>query len=381
MRAPSLLAVMLALAITASLAASASLVLTEGLTYRFSISGTARGGAVEWLNVSGRVTYSINVTDSGEVAVPNASFTLNHSPGLEGVENAGFSIEALAAKLNSSKEFVVRDPLTGVLNPLFQLSISDVPAILTASCGGVGGAVESRNVSTTAALTTYEGRDSIEFLTEILLNYSDGSYTEIVTHSVIDLSTLEPLLLENNLSEASGNCSVEVRLRAVLENPGTLPEGGAHEFRVITSRGDAVIVVGGVPSVSGPVLSGEDSVTLTLNGSGRAVVIIAHTPSAGVPKILVGGKEVRAQTYRFGRGTAYTLKFLSLNGEAAVEVVFSNAQVALPSTQTPPATASTTTTASRAGGGADPLPYLLGAVAAVLGAVMAYFAVSRVRRG
>ncbi len=202
-----------------------------------------------------------------------------------------------------------------------------------------------------------------------------------MTHSVIDLSTLEPLLLENNLSEASSNCSVEVRLRATLENPGTLPEGGAHEFRVITSRGDAIIVVGGAPSVSGPVLSGEDSVTLTLNGSGRAVVIIAHTPSAGAPKILVGGEEVRAQTYRFGRGTAYTIKFLPLNGEATVEVVFSNAQVALPSTQTPPATVPATTTASRAGGGADTLPYLLGAAAAVLGAVMAYFVVSRVRRG
>lgn len=380
MRAPALLAVMMALAIATSSATTASVVPSEGLTYRFSISGAVRVGAVEWLNVSGSVTYSINITGGGEVAIPNASITLDYSPGLESVENAGFSLEALTAKLNSSKEFVVRDPFTGMLNPLFQLSISDVPAILTASCESIGGGVESRNVSTTAALTTYEGRDSIEFLIKLLLNYSDGSSTEIVTHSIIDLSTLEPLILENNLSEVAGNCSIEIRLRAVLENLSTLPTGRAYEFMVITSKGDAVIVVGGAPSVSGPVLSGEDSITLVINGTGRAVIVVAHTPSAGAPKILIDGKEVKTQTYRFGRGTAYTLKFLALNGKATAEILFSNAQVALPSARTLPATVLTTTTAKDSGN-VDPLPYMLGAVAAVLGMAVVYFIVSRMRRG
>ncbi len=375
MRAQASIALILTLLLTSTVTALSSVTLSEGLRYSVSIVGVAMGEGREWLNVTGEITYHIRVEGPKEYATPEPSLNMTYSEGVEGVDNAGFSVSTLKMKLESTKEFEVKDPFTGVLNPVFLTSISDFPAILSSACRAGVGAPESKNVTTIAALTTYEGRDSLEFFVVFEVNYSDGTSTKIMTHSVIDLSTLEPLYLENNLSEVSSNCSIEVSLKAVLENPGSLPTSGVHEFGVVTSKGDAVIVIGGATDATAPNLSGEDAVSLSIEGEGRVAVIVAHTPSSGAPKIIINGGQVEAETFLSGLGTAYTLKFLPIDSGASVEVVFKNAGVALPWTETPPDIGFTTTTMASAsgggvevGGGAGLIPYIVGgAVAAILG--------------
>lgn len=360
---------MLVMMIAAS-AATASVPPVDGLTYSVSLNGVVSGDASEWVNITGEITYDILINGSEEIASPAPALSLEYSEGLRGVSNAGFSIDTLKMKLNSTKSFRIKDPVTGALNPLFIISISDIPAVLQARCGAEGESIESKNVSTTVALTTYEGRDSLEYLIAFRVNYTDGSWARILTHSIIDLATLEPLHLSSNLTQSWDNCSIEVRLEANLKNPEALPGGGVSEHRVVTSKGDAVIVIGGAENTTGPALSGEDAVTLEVMGKGRAVVVVAHSPSASAPEIVVGGEAIKAETHTFGLGTAYTIGFLSLNGQAEVEIVFKGARVALPWTGTPPEPnpVTNTTSAQPPAEGPGPLPYV---VAAVIAAVLA----------
>jgi len=375
LRALIAIAAVLSLILALSLpAGKASAPMSKPLEYTITIEGSASGNCSSRLRLEVDANITVSVGPGGEeVAVPRTRVSTTYSgSGACGTGNCSCSISAIEVALNASKEFVVDDPVLGVLQPYFTSYLSQVPCLLNeaACCGGAGNVTE-HGVSASAVLTTYEGRDAVEYMINYSAAYSSGRESTVVTEAVVDLATLEPLALNSSTTVQGSGCVITTGFTASLKNPGDLPTGWVSEARVTTTAGDALIVVGGAKITDGPKQVGEGRVGLILTGSGRAVVVVAYPPSLGEVDILSNASGTTARVYRFGAGSAYAIKTINLGGSARVELVFGNASVAVPLTASPPGELLTTSPQLTTSPSA--LPYVLGAVvvAVVGGAALA----------
>lgn len=371
MKAPILMMLAATLAIIASsLISMASLPIGAPLTYSIEVKGFGMGNSTVMVNIEAVATFAIQEGPGGvEVAEPeasvNATITGNNLclPG-----NCVCSLSAIKLALNTSKEFTVSDHIFGVLQPYFNVYLSEVPCYIREACNcPATGEIVDHEVSAEASLTTYEGREAIKYEINYSVTYSDGTSDRIYTEALVDLGTLEPLTLKTITQSHGHGCDTVIRMLASLVNIEDLPEGRVREVKVVTSAGDALIAVGGANVTSGPSLSGEGRVLLGIGGVGRAVVVVAYPSSLDEVKIAVGGSEKRVNTYPSEYGGRYAVAALNLEGMEEVEVVFGNTTVALPITGSLPTEAVPSTPHH----GDDPIPYIVGAaIAAIFGAAV-----------